>query len=91
VVFNEALARATKSTQSFGVSLDLDAFDPRYVIATGSLEPNGLSPDYVIPELKGLLNHPKIAGFEIVEYNPSLDSNFATAKVIINILDSIVA
>ncbi len=91
VVFNEALARANKDTLSFGVSLDLDAFDPKYVLGTGSLEPNGLSPDDVIPELQGLLNHPKIAGFEIVEYNPRLDSNFTTAKVIINILDSIVA
>jgi arginase len=91
VVFNEALERATKDTQSFGISLDLDAFDPKYVIATGSLEPNGLSPDEVIPKLKGLLNHPKIAGFEIVEYNPTLDNNYATAKVIINILNSLIA
>lgn len=91
VIFHEALAYVNKDTLGFGISLDIDAFDPKYVKATGTLEPNGLSPEKVISELKGLMNHPKISGFEIAEYNPKLDNDLATAGLIGTILDALIA
>ncbi len=87
--FKEALSIVKKGTKRFGVSLDLDFFDPEFAPATPSLEPNGESPSNVLPSLKKLHNEEKLAAFEIVEFNPKTDANNITLKLIQDIIDSV--
>ncbi len=87
--FDEALSIVKNGTKNFGVSLDLDFFDPEFAPATPSLEPNGENPSKVIPSLKKLQNEEKLAAFEIVEFNPKTDANNKTLKLVQDIITSI--
>lgn len=79
--FKEALTIAQRGTQGFGVSVDLDAFDPRFAPGVGVPETDGLSPDEVIPALKGLIDNPNFKAFEVVELNPPLDVDDKTLEL----------
>lgn len=81
-VAKQALEIVTKGTKGFGVSLDLDGFDPEFAPGTGSHAPNGLNPEVVLPELSKWLNDPRCKAFEIAEFNPSLDENEKTLRLI---------
>lgn len=81
-VFDEAIAIATEGTARFGVSIDIDAFDPTEIMGTGLHVPDGLYKDDVVHALRGLHRQPKLAGIEIAEYNPHHDHNGETAKLI---------
>ena len=85
-VFKEALQRATNGTKGFGMTMDLDGFDPAVAPGTGSLEEGGLTADEVLPSLEKLAHHPKFKAFEVVEYNPKLDKGNVTAKLVDKIL-----
>ena len=86
--FDEALEIASTGTKKFGVSLDLDFFDPKFAPATPSLEDNGEDPKHVLPSFKKLSVEEKFAGFEIVEFNPKTDKNNITLKLIQDVIDS---
>lgn len=81
----EAIAIAGYGTARFGVSLDIDAFDPAEVTGTGLHVPDGLRPDAVLRGFQ-LLREPataaKLAGLELAEYNPHNDHDGATARLI---------
>ena len=56
------------------ISFDVDSMDPILTShGTGTPVPNGLSPSEAKELLKGCLNFPKTATFELVEVNPCLD------------------
>jgi arginase len=78
----EAIAIATRGTGRFGVSIDIDAFDPSEITGTGLHVPDGLHPAEVLPALRQLRAQPKLAGVEIAEYNPHQDKNDATARLV---------
>ena len=80
--FAEAIAIATDGTASFGVSIDMDAFDPGEVTGTGIHVPDGLAGRDVTQALHGLRGHGQFVGMEIAEYNPHRDHNHQTAKLI---------
>lgn len=81
-VFQEALAIATNGTARFGVSIDIDAFDPSEITGTGLHVPDGLYKDDVVHALRRLRGQTTLAGIEIAEYNPHHDHNGETAKLI---------
>jgi arginase len=85
-VFQEALKIVTKNTDAFGISVDVDAFDPDFAPGTGTPVAQGLSPLEFLKICKGLGRHQKIAGIEIVEYNPTLDKEEKTGKLVASIL-----
>ncbi|MBP6986040.1 MAG: arginase [Alphaproteobacteria bacterium] len=91
--FESALLQAinivTARTNSFGLSIDLDGFDPEEAPGVGSPAPGGLTADQVLPYLHHLRTHPKFKAFEIMEYNPHLDINNKTIKLIHNILKNL--
>jgi arginase len=87
--FDEALQIVKTNTKKFGISLDLDFFDPEFAPATPSLESNGEDPKHVLPSFKKLSVEEKFAGFEIVEFNPKTDKNNITLKLIEDVIDSI--
>ena len=80
--FAEAVAIATDGTTRFGVSIDIDAFDPTEIMGTGLHVPDGLYKDDVVHALRSLRQQPTLAGVEIAEYNPHHDHNGETAKLI---------
>lgn len=76
--------------KNFGVSLDLDVFDPAYAPGVGSPADHGLVPEDVLPFFKRFREHPAFRFLEITEFNPSLDRDNITADLIINVLKNII-
>jgi arginase len=82
----EAIQIVNGAPKGFGISIDLDAFDPIEAPGVGSPEPNGIFPDAFIPELKNAFSHPNLKALEIVEYNPTRDQDNKTLKLTQKIL-----
>ena len=78
----EARAIASGGTAGYGISLDVDAFDPSEAPGTGYWEPNGLQADDVLPALRPLAGDARVVGLEIAEYNPHKDCDGRTARMI---------
>lgn len=91
IVFDEAKKITSQGTKGYGISLDLDAFDPEILSGFGSPEPNGLDPIEVMPALVNLAKDSNLRGFEIAEYNPSLDKRLKTAGFMLDIISKILA
>lgn len=81
-VLAEAIAIASDGMARFGVSIDIDAFDPVEITGTGIHVPDGLSADAVCHALPALRGEAKFAGLEIAEYNPHRDRDGQTAQLI---------
>lgn len=77
-VMAEAKDIVTQETDAFGISIDVDAFDPSFAPGTGCPEPNGLDPKQLLPYLKNLATHPHFCGVEIAEFNPAKDEDNLT-------------
>ena len=90
-IFKTALRRATTDTKGFGISIDLDGFDPKDAPGVGTNEKNGLRAKDVLHTLRGIGYHPKFKGLEIAEFNPHKDKNGKTAELINNIILSVFA
>lgn len=71
------------------VSLDLDGLDPAFAPGVAHPEPGGLSTRDVIALLHRL--RAPIAGADLVEYNPPLDSRDLTARVAAKLLKELIA
>ncbi len=90
-LFIKSLEIATANTKGFGLSIDLDGFDPDDAPGVGTNEKNGLKASDVLPAIRGLSSHPLFCGIEIVEYNPHNDKDGKTAELINKILLSVFA
>jgi arginase len=84
-VMEEALAIVTKDTKGFGISIDLDSFDPEEAPGVGTPEMNGLRKKNVLPVLAKLARHPQFRAFEISEFNPEYDVDNITAQLILEL------
>ncbi len=73
-IFDDAKTHITQTTPFFGISIDLDGFDPVFAPGTGIWEPKGLNPHDVLPHIQNLIKNPNCLGFEIAEFNASRDS-----------------
>lgn len=81
-VWQEARFYLQQQVSSFGVSIDLDGFDPTIAPGVGSREKEGLMSTEVLPCLEGLAWDANCEGIEIVEFNPERDKNEATYQLI---------
>jgi len=81
-ILTRAHAQVTQHTHAFGLSIDLDAFDPIEVPGVGSPEPNGLHVTEVLPALEKIFSDPQLAALEIVEYNPGRDVEDKTGLLV---------
>jgi arginase len=75
----EAVRRVTAATAGWGVSVDLDALDPRDAPGTGSRVADGLRLAEVSAALHGLAGDARLIACELVEYTPELDTDRVTA------------
>jgi arginase len=85
-VWDEAVAIASCDTAGFGVSIDLDAFDPSEAPGVGSPEVGGLSFAEVMPCMKGLAHNLHLKTIEMTEFNPTRDQKGMTADLAANLL-----
>lgn len=85
-VMEEALARVTRNTLAFGLSIDMDALDPRDAPGVGSPEPCGLRGAELVQALEQVHRHENLLGVEIVEFNPTRDEADRTAKLATELL-----
>ena len=81
-VMREAVARVTAHTTAFGISLDLDALDPRNAPAVTTAVPKGISPRALLPPLREACAHPRFMGMEVVEFNPPADRDGRTLRLV---------
>jgi arginase family enzyme len=65
----------------------MDALDPAFVPGTSHREPGGMSSREAIAHLQAISG--KIAGADIVEYNPAQDNTQITATVAAKLLKEI--
>ena len=88
-VFDEALEIATSGTKGFGVSVDLDGFDPQDAPAVGTREKGGFRKKDVLKSFEKLTEKDGFLAFEITEFNPSRDKNKKTEELVYQMLSSI--
>ena len=79
-VFNEA--RRNISAAKFGLSIDVDGFDPEEAPGTGTPEAFGLQLMDVKGALYGLAKDPDFLALEITEFNPHRDLNNKTSQLV---------
>ena len=88
-VFEEAYQTVSKNnSQNFGISIDMDAFDPQEVPAVGTPEKNGLKVKKVVDCLNQM-DKSKLCGVEIAEYSPLNDIDMKGLIAIKKILAAI--
>ena len=88
---DEALAIATRGTAAFGVTVDLDGFDPADVPGVGLKVPGGPRADETLAALAPIAQHPALAAVELVEYIPEFDEDCRTAHLAYDILAALLA
>ena len=68
------LQLANEAIDELYVSFDIDALDSEFAAATGTPEPNGMSPDEAMAVLKALADIYPITGADMMEIAPFTDS-----------------
>ncbi|HXE17282.1 MAG TPA: arginase [Stellaceae bacterium] len=78
----EASAIAMRGTAGFGMTIDLDGFDPEDAPGIGLKCEDGLRAEATLSGLRLLADHPKLRAVEIVEYIPEFDRDLRTAHLV---------
>lgn len=81
-VLAEARAIARNGTAGYGVSLDLDAFDPIEAPGVGTPEPGGIHARDFLGVWDGLAHDGACRAIEIVEFNPHRDDAGRTGELL---------
>lgn len=82
VVVAEAIDRVSRETVGYGISFDLDVFDPTEEPGTGTPVPGGLHKREMLAALRRCHDDARLLAMEIVEYNPSRDPGRETARAV---------
>lgn len=78
-VMKAALAEARQNTKKLWISFDVDVLDPAFMPGTGTPVPGGLTVREAQPIMRRLCAENDIAGIDIVEVAPYLDTSYKTA------------
>jgi len=89
--FAEAAAVVNGAANGFGITLDLDAFDPAAAPGVGSPEPDGLRVSAVRDGLRRLACSGGLRALEIAEYNPDRDRHGITARLISDVIGDLLS
>lgn len=89
VCLQEALDIVAKPELDFGISLDLDMFEPEIIQGVCSREKDGILPQYFFDVFKDLKIEEKknFKAFEIVEFAPDRDVNGKTFEILRNFIN----
>jgi len=88
-IIQDTISIVTENTNGFGLTVDLDAFDPTRAPGVGSPEKIGLLRNEVFLALKNIGNHKKIKALEIAEYNPDEGYDDITKNLVLDLISSI--
>lgn len=88
-VLQQAVNIVTKHTTGFGISIDLDGFDPLDAPGVGMPEKNGVSAYDFLKYFSIITENPKLIGADIVEFNPEKDKENKTATLVSNLLKAL--
>ena len=69
-VMEDIIREANDGPEYLFISFDIDVMDPAYMPATGTPEPNGLTPRETFPLIRRLCAESNVVGFELVELLP---------------------
>ncbi len=78
----EGLVIARRAPGGWGISIDLDCFDPACAPGVGSAVADGPQPEPVLRLLRTVRDDPSLLAVEIVEYNPARDQGGRTAALV---------
>ena len=82
----DAMAIANEGTAGYGVTLDLDALDPREVPAVATPASFGIRGEELVREFERIGRDPKLVAFELAEYCPRLDRDGRSERLICRLL-----
>lgn len=77
---DEALAIVRRAAGGYGVTIDLDALDPRDAPGVGTPAPGGLRAAALVPALRRVGADERLVALEIAEYNPGRDRRGITRQ-----------
>ncbi len=77
-VMEDIIREANDGPKHIFISFDIDVMDPAYMPATGTPEPNGLTPRETFPLIRRLCAESNIVGFELVELLPYRVAGYET-------------
>jgi arginase len=80
VVMQEAVTHVKRSTVGYGLSIDLDAFDPEQIPGVDVPVPGGIDPAAFCLSLGDIARDPALIGTELVEFNPAHDRHQKTEQ-----------
>lgn len=86
---HEAIEHVAGGTAGYGISIDLDVFDPQYAPGVTTPSKGGLEPTAVIQSLQRHAIVPGFVGLEIAEFNPQFDEQDKTAEIVIELSSTI--
>ena len=76
-----AIEIASQASAGYAVTFDVDIIDPRFAPGSGTLVRGGITYREAHVALEMIAEHGGLRSFEIVEVNPTLDSENITAKL----------
>jgi arginase len=85
-VMEDARAIANEGSAGYGVTLDLDALDPRELPAVATPASFGIRGDELVREFERIGRDPKLVAFELAEYCPRLDRDGRSGRLICRLL-----
>lgn len=88
-VLKEAFDHVSKTTCGFGISIDMDAIDPSDAPGVGCPEMNGIKGTALVSALRDTLDERPILGLELTEFNPMLDKDRKTAKLLVDLIQAV--
>ena len=88
-ILNSAMHRVGLCPNGYGISIDLDAFDPKQVSAVSVPEPGGLSFQHFFSYFQRAIRNQKLLGVEIAEFNPTFDATGRTSNLIQSLIEQL--
>lgn len=90
-VMKEARQIAGAGLRNYGISLDLDVFDPGEAPGVNSPVRDGISAERGMSVLRGLADDPLCRAVELVEYDPTRDSDRRTVRLALQLVEALFA
>jgi arginase len=88
-VFAEAQNIVTQNTAAYGISLDIDAIDPKDAPGTGASVAGGFLAESLLDAFQDLSSDKRLLGLEIAEFDPTLDQEHKTENIIIDLINTL--
>lgn len=88
-ILNEAVEHVRAQTCGFGVSIDMDAIDPKDAPGVGYREEGGIRGQELQDALRCMPHKKQLLGLEITEFNPLQDQGDKTAKLLANLIQAV--